>query len=56
VKEFHTRPLSSVTVEGHGVLAFCRVAAALNQAICKVGLAGAELAQGLQYDFRSLDY
>src|SRR5271165_5329174 len=53
-ERFHSRSVRRIPIEGDGVLTFRGMAAALNKAVGKVGLADRESAQGLPNQFRPL--
>src|SRR5450755_2709344 len=55
-EEFHARSARRILIEGYGVMTVGGVAAALNEAVDKIGAVGAELSQCLRDDFRPLNY
>jgi hypothetical protein len=54
-EEFHAGAGGGILIEGNSVLTFCCMATALNEAVGKVGAAGAEFPHCLRDDFRSLN-
>ena len=55
-QQLHPGSARRIPIEGEGVLRFGRVAAALDETIGKVGMAGGELPQCLSDDFRSFNH